>query len=141
MITPPMKRPSAVTQSKVVAVPKSTTIVSTPVELDRGEHVDDPVGADAERLVHVELARAAAQRASICDAGAAGGARDALDQRLGHARRHRGEAHGAHLVGRVTGREQERRRRRCPTRPGCGPGLVVSRQCASSVVAPEEARR
>ncbi len=28
MMTPPMKRPSAVMQSKVVAVPKSTTRVS-----------------------------------------------------------------------------------------------------------------
>ena len=57
MITPPMNRPSAVTQSKVVAVPKSTTIVSAPVQLDGGERIDDPVGADAERLVHVERDR------------------------------------------------------------------------------------
>ena len=54
MMTPPMKRASAVTQSNVVAVPKSTTIVSLVIQLDRGERVHDPVGADAERLVHVE---------------------------------------------------------------------------------------
>ena len=68
------------TQSKVVAVPKSTTIVSLAVELHRGEHVDDPVGADAQWLVHVESDR---QRGAGVhrDAGAAGGARDALRPR------------------------------------------------------------
>ena len=131
MITPPMKRASAVTQSNVVAVPKSTTIVSAPVELDGGEDVDDAVGAHGERLVHVQPHR---QRGAGVDrdAGAAGDRGDPLDHALGDRRRHRREAHGRAPRWASARPGSGSRRARCPTRPGVRSGLVVSRQCASS---------
>ena len=48
------------------------------IELDRGERVHDPVGADAQRLVHVERDRQRRARVHL-HAGAAGGPRDAGD--------------------------------------------------------------
>ena len=51
-IAPPTYSPRALTTSKVVAVPKSTTIAGAAVEGGRGERVDDPVGADLAGVVH-----------------------------------------------------------------------------------------
>ena len=45
-IAPPRYSPLADTASKVVAVPKSTTIARAAVQLDRRQRVDHPVGAD-----------------------------------------------------------------------------------------------
>ena len=56
-ITPPRNTPSAVMQSYVVAVPRSTTIVSRLILAARRECVDDAIGADGERLVDVERDR------------------------------------------------------------------------------------
>ena len=51
-IAPPTYSPRALTTSKVVAVPKSTTIAGPPYSVGGGERVDDPVGADLARVVH-----------------------------------------------------------------------------------------
>ena len=60
MIDPPMNRRSAVMQSNVVAVPKSTTMRVAGIPVERAQDVHDPVGADGERLIDVERERAAA---------------------------------------------------------------------------------
>ena len=56
-ITPPRNTPSEVMQSNVVAVPMSTTIASRANMPARGQRVDQPIGADGERLVDVERDR------------------------------------------------------------------------------------
>ena len=106
MITPPMNRAvggDAVERGGGTEVDDDRI---GPVELDRGEHVHDAVRADGERLVHVERHR---QRGPGVhrDAGAAGGRRDPLDDALGDRRRHRRQAHGPHLVGRMPRLDQE----------------------------------
>ena len=52
-ITPPRTRP-AQTQSKVVAVPKSTAITVAAEHLVRRDRVHDPVGADLARVVDAD---------------------------------------------------------------------------------------
>ena len=113
MITPPMKRASAVTQSKVVAVPKSTTMVSRwksstaastltmrSAPTLSGSSTSSRTGSGGPRVDG--------------DAGAAGGAGDALHHALGHRRRHRGEADRPDLVGRMAGLDDERAERAAP---------------------------
>ena len=102
-----------------------------PVELDRGEGVDDPVGADAQRLVHVEPDRQRGRGrrpARRCSRWSARCPRRRSGSPPAPPRRGRRPAprwaSGPPRAG--------SRRSRCPTRPACGPGLVVSRQCASS---------
>ena len=57
-ITPPAYSPLRVTTSKVVAVPKSTTITGPAVGRERGHAVHDAVGAHvARRLVQDRHAR------------------------------------------------------------------------------------
>ena len=53
-IAPPRYSPFAVIASSVVAVPKSTTISGRPVPaelLERGDGVDDAIGADFGRVL------------------------------------------------------------------------------------------
>ena len=51
-MAPPMYSPRGLTTSKVVAVPKSTTIAGPSYRRGGGERVDDPVGADLAGVVH-----------------------------------------------------------------------------------------
>ena len=48
---PPRNSPRALTTSKLVEVPKSTTMHGPPYEVVRGQRVADPVGADLLRVV------------------------------------------------------------------------------------------
>ena len=50
-IAPPRYSPSAETASKLIPVPKSTTTQALATALVSGDRVDEPVGADLERVV------------------------------------------------------------------------------------------
>ena len=121
-ITPPRKTPSAVMQSKVVAVPRSTTIASRSIDAARRQRVDDAVGADGERLVDVERDRQRRRASTIERRSDREVAHGTPRERRRHARHDRPDRHAPHDVRRESaGREQRlqaapRIRRACARR-------------------------
>ena len=130
-ITPPTYSPLRVTTSKVVAVPKSTTITGPAVGGEGGDAVDDAVGADvAGRLVEDRHARldAGADHQRLVARGTAARARRAPAS----AAAPRWRAPRPRCAEGSRPEPENRLRTRMPYSSAVCSRRVVSRQCTSS---------